>query len=107
MANTTTASSFIRFPPALLARFKAFHAANPHILEAFIAAALEMQAAGWEKYSATCIMNKIRWDTNLKTNGKPFRIDDSFTPIYARVAAVTEPALKDFFEFREPFARSQ
>jgi alpha-acetolactate decarboxylase len=92
---------FGHFPKKLLDRFKKYHAANPHVYDAFVEFARQMKSAGHNKYSASAIIQRIRWEMDIKTTGKPFKIDDSFTPIYGRLADYQHPDLRKFFGFRK------
>jgi len=100
--NDTEANRlFNHFPDDLLKRFKEFHSNNPQVYEEFLKYARDMKQTGHQRYSQYGIMHRIRWENDLKTTGSEFKIDDSFTPVYARLAEYQHPDLKDFFEFRK------
>ena len=92
---------FGHFPDPLKSRFKNYHAKNPHVFEKFVEFARLMQKAGHTKYSANAIIHRIRWEMDIKTTGSEFKLDDSFTPIYGRLAEYLHDDLKGFFEFRK------
>ena len=99
--NKVAVALFGHYKQSLLNRFKAFDAANPDVFDTFVKLAREMKQAGHQRYSQYAIMHRIRWENDLKTTGSQFKIDDSFTPIYARLAEYLCPDLKGFFEFRK------
>lgn len=84
----------------LLARFKEYHLQNPTVYAEFKANALEMAKTGRKKYSAWTIVNKIRWDHDVKTTGDVFAINNDFIALYARLLIHHHPEFKDFFELR-------
>ncbi len=104
MNDTTSKEAsdlFAQFKKEVMAKFKAFHIKNPHVYDAFIRLATEMQKVGHTRYSQYGIMHRIRWENDLKTTESDFKINDSFTPIYARLAECQYPHLKGFFETRK------
>lgn len=85
----------------LLARFKTYHLENPHVWDAFKQASFDIQTAGQKKYSAWIIVNKIRWDHDIKANGNAFKINNDFIAIYARLMIHNHPEkFSNFFELR-------
>jgi hypothetical protein len=92
-------------------KFKAFHAANPHVYTLFARFAYELIKAGHEKLSSKLIIERIRWEAMTSTRhtpgsgwhvarGKPFLIDNRYTPWYARKLCEDFPKLEKRFEFR-------
>ena len=47
------------------------------------------------------LVEVMRWDTRLTTNGDPFKLNNSYTSRLARAAVARHPELDDFFEQRE------
>lgn len=84
----------------LVAKFAIYHHENPQIFAEFIALAFEMKETGVSKYSAWTIVNKIRWDHDLATQGAQFKINNDFIALYARLAIYRYPSLANFFELR-------
>lgn len=83
------------------ARFAEWIAANPHVLDAFCERALEAKRAGRTKIGAKRLVEIMRWDTRLSTNGDPFKLNNSYTSRLARAAKARHPELDGFFEERE------
>ena len=92
---------FGQFQEEQLKRFKKFNTQNPHIYDAFVERARQMKKAGHKRYSASAIIQRIRWEMDITTKGSRFKIDDSFTTFYGRLADYLNDDLKDFFEYRK------
>lgn len=84
----------------LLAKFKTYHLENPHVFREFKINAEKMKKTGRKKYSAWTIVNKIRWDHDLKTLGEPFKINNDYIALFARLLIYQDPTYRDFFELR-------
>lgn len=90
-------------------KFKAFDAANPHVYVLFKQFALQALRSGVRKLSSKLIIERIRWETTVATTGagwsvtagKPFLIDNRFTPWYARKFIADFPRAASMFELRE------
>ena len=85
----------------LLKRFKEFHEKNAFVYQEFYKLSAKMKSNGRRKYSAWTIINKIRWDYDLKTKGDVFKINNDFIALYARLVIYNYPELSDFFSLRE------
>lgn len=92
---------FKHYKPSTKKAFKKFHEENPHVYKRFKEMAYQMKATGRKKYSSKLIINAMRWEYDLKTNSKPFKINDRFQSLYGRLLAFHDPEFLDFFEFRE------
>jgi hypothetical protein len=90
-------------------KFEAFHAANPHVYVLFKTFALQALQSGAKKMSSKLIVERIRWEAAITTSGagwsttagKPFLIDNRFTPWYARKFIKDFPRAASMFELRE------
>ena len=91
---------FGHYPEHVLVRFKAWHMVNPEIYEQFEHLALHMIVSGRKKYSAEIIINKIRWEHDIKTDGDVFKINNDFKAIMARLFIYNNPNYDGFFELR-------
>jgi len=78
-------------------QFLKFHPKNPKVYELFKKFTFEAIAAGHKNLSAYLIVNRIRWETNVVTTDKNFKIDNNLIPYYARVFANEYPEHKGFF----------
>ena len=92
---------FRQIDPRLLARFKAFHERNPWVYREFRALAQRMKTGGSRRrYSAWVIVNVIRWHRDLSSRGDPFKVNNDFIAIYARLLIYRDPSFEGFFELR-------
>jgi hypothetical protein len=91
---------FSHYSKKTLDDFKKFHANNPHIYEEFKKLAYRMKETGRRKYSSKMIINVLRWETDLRSDGDEFKINDRFQSIYGRLLAYHDPIFEEFFEFR-------
>ena len=80
--------------------FDEFHAANPAIFTAFVGFARKLKAAGHRKGSAKLIIERIRWEYAITTTDPDFKVNNSYTSRYARLAMEACPDLAGFFETR-------
>ncbi len=90
------------------AKFRTFHTDNPHVYDLFKRFADEAIKAGMKRISSKFIVNRIRWEAAITTTGagwhiagkRPFKIDDRFTPWYARMFCDDFPSLAPRIELR-------
>ena len=75
----------------------AWHKANPHVYELFKRLTLEAIGRGHEHLSAWLIVNRIRWETSIETQGDDFKISNDFIAYYARLFMHEHPAHQGFF----------
>lgn len=86
---------------SLDSRFRAWITANPQVLDAFIALALQLHRAGRQHYGAKAIIERLRWEYAVRTTGDDFRWNNNYTSRLARLAVAQRPELAPLFEFRE------
>jgi len=90
------------------AKFRAFHAENPHIYKLFKKWAFDAMAAGHLRYSAREILGAIRWHTTVVTiDPAGFKINNLWSPYYARLFDEEFPVHVTFFEKRRSQADEQ
>jgi hypothetical protein len=82
-------------------RFNTFHAANPHIYELFKRFTFEAIMAGREHFSVISIFERIRWYTDVETQGDPFKINQNFAAYYGRMFMKDFPVYEGFFRTRK------
>lgn len=86
-------------------RFEIFDSGNPHVYQAFKKYAIELLNAGRRSGSAAAIFERIRWDSNIKTEreqGLPeWKLNNSFRSIMSRKLAAEDERFAHFFEFRQ------
>lgn len=82
-------------------RFRNWLRANPHILDAFIHYALQLQRAGRRHFGAKAIVERLRWEYAIQSSASDFKFDNNMTSRLARAAVARRPELATLFEFRE------
>lgn len=86
-------------------RFEQFHAMNPHVARRLAQMALEEKRRGWQRGSIDMLCHALRRDYRLQTAGDDFKINNSFTALYARLLMDEYPQLDGFFETRKRRAK--
>ena len=81
-------------------QFCQYHLDNPHIYIEFKKLALRLIRKGRKHYGAKAIFEVIRFNNALKGNDQ-LKINNNFTPYYARLFAKDYPKHKDFFNTRK------
>jgi len=81
-------------------RFKNYHAENPHVYDLFKRFAFEAIKAGHRVLSAQFIFERIRWETNIVTNGERWKVNNNYRPHYARLFMHDHPDAGAEFRFR-------
>lgn len=84
-------------------KFEKYHAHNPYVYQLFLNYAYEVKQAGFVKYSAWAIMNRIRWHHDINTPQKgEFKISNDYIAWYARKAIEDCPLqFKGFFKLKK------
>jgi len=80
--------------------FAEYHAKYPQIYEAFKKLTFEAIAKGFERYSSKSIFELIRWHTGVGAKKEKFKLNNIYTPHYARLFVQEHPQHQNFFEFR-------
>lgn len=75
--------------------FDQYDGSNPHIWQSFVHFCVQTRAKGFLKYSAKGIFELIRWHTSERGK-EPFKVNNIYTPDYARKMEKTYPEFKDF-----------
>lgn len=86
--------------PKIVDAFITYHKENPQVYEGFVRYAKELKASGREHYGAKGIMEKLRYETAIQ-GGDEFKINNSYSSCYGRLASFDHPELRGFFEFRQ------
>jgi len=86
----------------LLESFWQYHRNNPHVYNEFKNHCLAMYDSGRKRYGAWCVINKIRWDYDLKVQGKDkFKISNGYIAFFARMLIAEHPELDGFFQLKK------
>ena len=80
-------------------RFDLFHAHNPHVADA-----LETLAAQWlsrrPKVGVKALVERLRWEAGMQTEGDEYRINNSLVSRYARLLLARHPEWSGRIEVR-------
>lgn len=88
-------------PPEKERKFAEFDAEHPQIWHKFVYFTFQLIDAGRRQHSARDVIHRIRWDTALRADdGSGFRINDHWSPYYARKFHRQFPQYSKFFETR-------
>jgi len=91
----------MRFGDGIAARFAAIDAANPQIWELFQRFTFHMIRRGFSHYSARAVIHRVRWETATPLeDGTQFKINNNWSPFYARKFHKTYPEHDGFFRNR-------
>ena len=80
-------------------KFEIYHKENPSIYKEFEKMTLFAISKGFRHYGAKAIFEYIRFQTGLFGNNG-FKVDNTFTPDYARLFEKNHPNYEGFFEKR-------
>lgn len=82
-------------------QFRIFHASNPQVYKMFKRFSLEAIEAGKKHLSAWLIINRMRWETEIVTQGDAFKINNNYIAYYSRMFMEEFPIYKGFFRTRD------
>jgi len=91
---------FQNIDEGLLNKFEKYHKENPQVFLGFKRLAIKMKRAGHSKYSHVSIIEALRWSIDLK-GGKPFKINNDFKALYARLMLHYWKNFDGFFSLRK------
>ena len=80
--------------------FEFYDKQNPHIWDLFVKYSFQAKNKGFKNYSSKSIFEIIRWHTKASGNDG-FKINNNYTPFYARKIMKCYPEFEGFFRLRE------
>lgn len=81
--------------------FERFHAANPHVYDLLEQATRHLWEDGRRRIGARAIVEELRWGGRvLSTTDPHFKLNDKYTPRYARLLIANHPEWEGLFELR-------
>jgi hypothetical protein len=87
--------------PTTAERWAAFHRANPRVFAAIHDIADDMRKAGRRRIGMKAIFELLRADPTLQTSGKPFKLNNTYAPYYARELVRLSPVFEGLIEMRD------
>tara|TARA_R100001443_G_scaffold45668_2_gene58612 strand:+ start:2235 stop:2624 length:390 start_codon:yes stop_codon:yes gene_type:complete len=86
----------------LQAEFDRYHQDNPQVYEAFKRLTFQLISAGRENFSASAVVERIRWGVSIGEYGPDdFKINNNYRAFYARLFHVEHPNHDGFFRTRK------
>ena len=87
---------------SLLQSFETFDTKNPHIYKTFEKYALELIHSGHKHSSAWLVVNRMRWDSAIKTESTlDYKIPNDYIGVYARRFHKQHPNHANFFRVKK------
>ena len=78
-------------------KFQKFHMENPHVYELFKKFTFQVIDRPRQHYSVSIIIERIRWETDIETNDKKFKISNNHRAYYGRLFEKDFPEHLGFF----------
>lgn len=85
----------------IFAAYQKWDAANPHFYPLFVRFALQLAERGYRNLSSKLIFERIRWESMIRTTGEEWKLNNNYTPIYARRFMRDHHNLDGLFRLRE------
>jgi hypothetical protein len=84
-----------------------FHKENPEVMRLFSKYTRQLLGRGFANYSARGVFQRIRWETDQADyDGKStFKINDHYSPFYARAWMRMNPQHDGFFRLRTQISK--
>lgn len=64
--------------------FDKWDALNPHVFTLLVQYGHELLDAGWTKLSISLLVERVRWESAIRTTGDVFKVRNAFKAMYAR-----------------------
>ncbi|RZD49903.1 MAG: hypothetical protein CXT67_09710 [Methanobacteriota archaeon] len=83
-------------------RFEEFHSQNPRFYNLFNSFTYHLIGKGFRNYSAKCIFERIRWETDqANSEGQSdFKVNNNFASFYSRLWMEKNQKYSGFFRIR-------
>lgn len=81
--------------------FMIFHMSRPDIYRWFDYFTQRVISRGYKHHSARDVIHRIRWELMIERTEVDFKINDHWSPYYARMWERANPTYRGFFEKRE------
>lgn len=80
--------------------FGLFHHGNPHIYRLLKQMAIDYKRKGHAHCGMKMLWEALRYSSAVKTRGEPYKLNNNYTALYARLLMKQERELVGFFEVR-------
>lgn len=78
-----------------------YHKENPHVYDLVEKFTFDVIKRGYDRYSINSIFERIRWHTDVETEGDTFKISNNHRAYYARYFMHLHPQYEGFFTTKE------
>ena len=82
------------------AKWQKFHRENPDVYMLIKRFTNQAIKSGRKNYGMMSILQRVRWHTMIETEGDSFRINNNWSPYYARLFMSDHPQHDGFFRLR-------
>ena len=89
-----------RYRPDLVGEWQTFHEKNPEVYEVFKQFTFQAINRGHKNLSSEMIVNRIRWETDVMTTDKDYKINNDYKPFYSRLFMAEHKQYENFFRKR-------
>lgn len=86
--------------PTIAEAFLRFHRENPDVYTTLRRLAFEWKKRRGGSVGMKMLFEVCRWQMNLNTTGEPFKLNNNYTALYARLLEENEPELRGMFQMR-------
>ena len=88
----------------IVVQFKSWVQMNEHVLQAFEKYAIDLKRRGnRENYSINCIIQRLRWDELLRSEGEKWKLNNNYCPVIARILMALNAELRNMFQLRNRY----
>ena len=74
-----------------------YHKDNPHVYDLVEHFTFDIIDRGYENYSINSVFERIRWHTDIETEGEQFKLSNNHRAYYARLFMFNHPKHGGFF----------
>lgn len=85
----------------MFADYKKWDEKNPHFYPLFERFALQLADRGHRQIGVALIFERIRWESMIRTDGEPWKLNNNYRAIYARRFMRDHPRFDELFRLRE------
>ena len=88
-------------------RFQKYQEENPHVYAAFKRFTLELVAAGRTRIGGRVIVERLRWESMVRSNTGQWKLNDHWTPFFVRLFIKEHPQHEGLFSLRKAKADTE
>jgi hypothetical protein len=81
-------------------KFQVFHEENPAVYRELVKISRELKNRGRDHYGMRALFEVIRFHRAMNTNDPDYKLNNNYTPHYARLIMDQEKDLEGFFDLR-------